>query len=137
MGVEERANYRRGRVRESMCGVMDLTQAQPLLPPIKEERLLPTNSVHYTQEGWVSENGICRKLGFWICRSPEATHKARGQQMGGCQPLDKTPFSSTRGGDNVIVRTAPCLKRVSSCDKARVMIYPESADPSEVNRRRL
>jgi hypothetical protein len=40
---------------------MCLTQQQPLLPPIKEERLLPTSSVHYTQEGWVSENVIWRK----------------------------------------------------------------------------
>jgi hypothetical protein len=28
---------------------MVLTQAQPLLPPIKEERLLPTSSIRYTQ----------------------------------------------------------------------------------------
>ena len=54
MGVEEWANCRRGRVRESMCGMMCLTQVQPLLPPIKEERLLPTSSVQYTQERWVS-----------------------------------------------------------------------------------
>ena len=56
MGVEEWANCRRGRVRESKCGMMCLTQEQPLLPPIKEERLLPTKSVHYTQQGRVSEN---------------------------------------------------------------------------------
>jgi len=36
MGVEEWANCRRGRVRESKCGSMCLTQEQPLLPPIKE-----------------------------------------------------------------------------------------------------
>jgi hypothetical protein len=35
---------------------MCLTQEQPLLPPIKEERLLPTKSVHYTQQERVSEN---------------------------------------------------------------------------------
>ena len=49
MGVEEWANCRRGRVRESKCGVMGLTQPQPLLPPIKEERLLPVGCVRYTQ----------------------------------------------------------------------------------------
>jgi len=64
MGVEEWGNRKRGRVRESKCGVMVLTQEQPLQPPIKEERLLPTSSLHYTQEGWVSENIICRKPGF-------------------------------------------------------------------------
>jgi hypothetical protein len=43
---------------------MGHTQLQPLLPPIKEERLLPTSSVHYTQEeGWVSENRPSRHLG--------------------------------------------------------------------------
>jgi hypothetical protein len=62
MGVEEWSNRKRGRVRESMCGMMVLKQAQPLLPPIKEERLLPTSGVHYTQEGWVSENIIWRKF---------------------------------------------------------------------------
>src|SRR5215217_4799448 len=56
MGVEEWANCRRGHLWESKCGMMCLTQEQPLLPPIKEERLLPTSSVQYTQEGWVSEN---------------------------------------------------------------------------------
>jgi hypothetical protein len=40
---------------------MCLTPAQPLLLPIKEERLLPTSSLNYTQEGWVSENVLCRK----------------------------------------------------------------------------
>src|SRR5215208_1657089 len=49
MGVEEWANCRRGRVRESKCGMMCLTQAQPLLPPIKEERPLPVSCVRYTQ----------------------------------------------------------------------------------------
>jgi hypothetical protein len=42
---------------------MVLTQEQPLLPPIKEERLLPTSSVRYTQEGWVSEKNSSRRLG--------------------------------------------------------------------------
>jgi hypothetical protein len=30
---------------------MVLTQEQPLLPPIKEERLLPTSSLHYRAAG--------------------------------------------------------------------------------------
>ena len=34
---------------KSKCGVMSLTQQQPLLPPIKEERLLPSSCVRYTQ----------------------------------------------------------------------------------------
>jgi hypothetical protein len=49
MGVEEWANCRRGRVRESKCGMMVLTQAQLLLPPIKEEWLLPVSCIRYTQ----------------------------------------------------------------------------------------
>jgi hypothetical protein len=40
-----------------------LAAPAPPIPPKKEERLLPASSVHHTQEGWVSENSINRKLG--------------------------------------------------------------------------
>jgi hypothetical protein len=45
---------------------MGLTQKQPLLPPIKEERLLPTRSVHYTQEGWFPRSLF---VGNWVAEN--------------------------------------------------------------------
>ena len=70
MGVEEWAKRRRGRVRESKCGVMGLTQAQPLLPPIKEESLLPTSCHRYTQiksqSSEESQHGFATAVGLPI-----------------------------------------------------------------------
>ena len=61
-----------GPPKGKKCGVMSLTQQQPLQPPIKEESLLPASCVRYTQmKGQGSEesqHGFATAAGLFLPR---------------------------------------------------------------------
>jgi hypothetical protein len=123
MGVEEWAICRRGRLRESRCGVMCLTQQQPLLPPIKEERLLPTSSVHYTQEGWFPR----------ICYAGNRV-PANGQN-GQPIPCEESPVYPTNGAKRKLLhRTKQDFRESGMAETG----FPRMSPPgSSVNSRSL